>query len=61
MYADDLALHADILQSILNIANEYATRWRYSFNDSKSVVLVLCETVKSKVSKPLFTCPAVRC
>ena len=51
MYADDLALLADspdVLQSMLNIANEYATRWRYSFNASKSVVLVLAESVKSR-------------
>ena len=51
MYADDLALlddSPDVLQSMLNITNEYATRWRYSFYASKSVVLVLGESVKSR-------------
>ena len=51
MYADDLALLADspeTLQAMLDIANDYATKWRYSFNASKSVVLVLGETSRSR-------------
>ena len=51
MYVDDLALLADspnVLRFMLNITNEYATKWRYSFNASNSVVLVLGETVKSR-------------
>ena len=47
MYADDLALIADSpaeLQAFLEIAADYASRWRYSFNASKSFVLVFGES-----------------
>ena len=43
-YADDLALVAiypETLQKMINIVDNYARKWRYSFKCSKSVVLVI--------------------
>ena len=43
-YADDLALVAiypETLQKMINIVDSYARKWRYSFNCSKSVALVI--------------------
>lgn len=44
MYADDLALVAsspEELQKMLDIVSNYASRWKYSLNADKSVVMVL--------------------
>ena len=51
MYADDLTLicnSASDLQAMLLIVSEYATTWRYSFNASKSSILVFGESPSSR-------------
>ena len=51
MYADDLALIAGSesdLQHMLDIASSYAKSWKYSFNATKSSVLVLGEASRSR-------------
>ena len=51
MYADDLTLicnSASVLQAMLVIVSEYATTWRYSFNASKSSILVFGESPSSR-------------
>lgn len=50
MYADDLALVASSpeLQQMLDIVSCYASKWCYQLNSSKSVVLVLGESARSR-------------
>ena len=51
MYADDLALVAsspEELQAMLDIVSHYASQWRYQLNNSKSVILVLGESPRSR-------------
>ena len=51
MYADDLALVADsasTLQSLLDIVSEYAAKWRYQLNASKSGIMVFGESPNSR-------------
>ena len=51
MYADDLALVAsspEELQAMLDIVSHYASQWRYRLNSSKSVILVLGESPRSR-------------
>ena len=51
MYADDLALVAsspEELQAMLDIVSRYASQWRYQLNSSKSVILVLGESPRSR-------------
>ena len=53
IYADDLTLLADSpddLQKMLDISQEYADKWRYSFNPDKSVIKVFGETAKSRAT-----------
>ena len=40
-YADDLAIYPETLQKMINIVDNYARKWRYSFNCSKSVVVAI--------------------
>ena len=47
MYADNLSLisnSSSMLQAMLNITQDYANRWRLSFNESKFAVLVFGES-----------------
>ena len=51
MFADDLALVSESvsdLQSILNIVTHYANTWRYKLNASKSSILVIGESKRSR-------------
>ena len=51
MFADDLALVSESdsdLQSMLNIVTHYATTWRYKLNASKSSILVIGESNRSR-------------
>ena len=51
MYADDLALVAsspEELQAMLDIVSRCASQWRYQLNSSKSVILVLGESPRSR-------------
>ena len=51
MFADDLALVSESdsdLQSMLNIVTHYATTWRYKLNASKSSILVIRESNRSR-------------
>ena len=51
MYADDLALVAGsqgALQSLLDMVDRYARKWRYSLNSSKSVIMVLGEAARTR-------------
>ena len=51
MYADDLALVAsspEELQAMLDIVSQYASQWRYQLNSSKSVILLLGESPRSR-------------
>ena len=53
MYADNLTLLADSpddLQKMLDISQEYADKWRYSFNTDKSAIKVFGETAKSRAT-----------
>ena len=43
MYADDLALVASRPQAMLDIVHDYARKWRYQLNETKSVVMVFGE------------------
>ena len=46
MYADDLALVGSRpahLQAMLDIVHEYARKWRYQLNETKSIVMVFRE------------------
>ena len=51
MYTDDLALVAgspEELQAMLDIVSHYASQWHYQLNSSKSVILVLGESPRSR-------------
>ena len=51
MYADDLAQVAsspEELQAMLDIVSHYASQWRYQLNSSKSVILFLGESPRSR-------------
>ena len=51
MYADDLALIAassECLQGMLDLVHQYARRWRYQLNSTKSVVMVLGESTATR-------------
>ena len=51
MYADDLALVAGsqgALQSLLDMVDRYARKWRYSLNSSKSVIMVFGEATRTR-------------
>ena len=51
MYADDLVLVASTpkeLQAMLDVVERYASRWRYSLNADKSVVMVLGESSRTR-------------
>jgi hypothetical protein len=50
-YADDVALLSDDpdqLQLMLNVAEDYASRWYYSFGAHKSVIMVFGESTRSR-------------
>ena len=51
MYANDLALVASTpkeLQAMLDVVERYASRWRYSLNADKSVVMILGESSRTR-------------
>ncbi len=51
MYANDIALiaeSAEELQSMLDIVENYARKWRYQLNSEKSVVMVFGESARSR-------------
>ena len=48
-YADDLALvtmFPSVLQQMLNLAYNYSLKWRYTYNASKSQVLIMANPIK---------------
>ena len=56
MYADDLALVArstEELQAMLDIVSHYAFQWRYQLYSSKSVILFLDESPRSRALQDL--------
>ena len=48
MFADDLSESVSDLQSMLNIITHYANTWRYKLNASKSSILVIGESKRSR-------------
>lgn len=51
MYADDLALISsspEELQQMLDIVTQYASRWQYSLNPEKSVVMVVSGSARTR-------------
>ena len=54
MYADDLTLICNSASDLQPMLSEYATTWRYSFNASKSSILVFGESPSSRsCNRPL--------
>ena len=51
LFADDIVLIADnprMLQSMLNVCNEYSKKYRFRFNEDKSNVMIFCRKCKQK-------------
>jgi hypothetical protein len=66
MYADDLVMMANTpeeLQLMLDVIDEYAERWRFQINDSKTKVMCLFESPNDKQARlrqwgSVWTCGA---
>ena len=62
-YADDIALitlHKPTMQMLLDIAYEHSVRWGYTFNPSKSVLVVMGKDLSPSLNLNLGVHPLIQ-